>query len=40
MLAWLREVFAGMRERRLPGETEWLREEERDGEVRRYRVWG
>ncbi len=39
MLAWLREVFAGMRERRLPGETEWLREEERDGEVRRYRVW-
>ncbi|RTH35532.1 DDE transposase family protein [Thermus scotoductus] len=38
-MAWLREVFAGMRERRLPGETEWLREEERDGEVRRYRVW-
>lgn len=39
MLGWVREVFAGMAERALPGETRAVWEREGDGEVRRYEVW-
>lgn len=37
-MGWAKEVFRGMDEGRLEGETEWVWAEERDGEVRRYRV--
>ncbi|BFH84208.1 hypothetical protein TthTF25_21310 (plasmid) [Thermus thermophilus] len=39
LLEWALEVFKGMEERRLPGETESAWEVVRDGEVWTYRVW-
>ena len=39
LLAWALEVFKGMEERRLPGETEAVWNLVRDGEVWTYRVW-
>jgi IS4 transposase len=38
-LEWTEEVFKGMEEQRLPGETEAEWRVERDGEVWTYRVW-
>ncbi|KHG64439.1 hypothetical protein QT17_12380 [Thermus sp. 2.9] len=38
-MEWALEVFKGMEEGRLPGETEAEWRVERDGEVWRYRVW-
>jgi hypothetical protein len=39
LLEWALEVFKGMEERRLPGETEAVWNLVRDGEVWTYRVW-
>ena len=38
-MEWALEVFKGMEERRLPGETEAVWNLVRDGEVWTYRVW-
>jgi hypothetical protein len=39
LLAWALEVFKGMEDKRLPGETEAVWSVMRDGEVWSYRVW-